>query len=52
MESLSGYFRSHRLPSGRIAQAEQIIAQQHWQDKKETRPFRVEYEVHNGQFVK
>jgi predicted Zn-dependent protease len=49
MESLSGYFRSHPLPSERIAQ---IIAQQHWQDKKETRPFRVEYEVHNGQFVK
>jgi beta-barrel assembly-enhancing protease len=47
MESLSGYLRSHPLPSERVAQAEQIIAQQHWQDKKETRPFRLEYEVHN-----
>jgi beta-barrel assembly-enhancing protease len=52
MESLAGYFRSHPLPSERIAQAEQIIAQQHWEDKKETKAFRVEYEVHNGRLVK
>jgi beta-barrel assembly-enhancing protease len=52
IKSLSGYFRSHPLPSERIAQSEQIIVQQHWEDRKETKPFRLGHEVPNGQFVK
>lgn len=42
IQSLSGYFRSHPPTSERIAQTRQIITQQNWQDKKETRPFRPE----------
>jgi predicted Zn-dependent protease len=52
IQSLNGYFRSHPLPSERLAQANRLIAEQHWEDRKTQRPFRVEYEVHNGQFVK
>jgi len=52
IQSLTGYFRSHPLPSERIAQANRIIAQEHWENRKERKPFRVEYEVHNGEFVK
>jgi len=52
IQSLQGYFRSHPLPSERLAQANQIIAQQHWESRKEQKPFHVEYTVHNGQFVK
>ena len=52
IQSLNGYFRSHPLPSERLAQANRLIAEQHWEDRKTQKPFRVEYEVHNGQFVK
>jgi beta-barrel assembly-enhancing protease len=52
IQSLEGYFRSHPLPSERLAQANRVIAQQGWQDPKKQKAFRVEYEVHNGQFVK
>jgi predicted Zn-dependent protease len=52
IQSLNGYFRSHPLPSERLAQANRLIAEQHWEDCKAQKPFRVEYEVHNGQFVK
>jgi predicted Zn-dependent protease len=52
IQSLTGYFRSHPLPSERLAQANRIIAQEHWETRKEQKPFRVEYEVHNGQYVK
>ena len=50
--SLTGYFRSHPLPSERLAQAQRIIAQEHWESRTERKPFRVEYEVRNGEFVK
>jgi len=49
IQSLEGYFRSHPLPSERLVQAKQVIAQQHWQDRKTQRPFHIEYEVHNSQ---
>jgi predicted Zn-dependent protease len=49
IQSLEGYFRSHPLPSERIAQAEKIIAEQHWEGKKHQRNFHVEYEVRYGQ---
>jgi predicted Zn-dependent protease len=52
IQSLQGYFRSHPQPSERLAQANAVIAQESWQDRKAQKPFRVEYEVHNGQYVK
>jgi predicted Zn-dependent protease len=51
IQSLQGYFRSHPLPSERLAQANRLIAQEGWQDRKTQRPFRVEYEVRNGKIV-
>jgi predicted Zn-dependent protease len=52
IQSLEGYFRSHPQPSERLAQANRVIAQERWQGRKTQKPFRVEYEVHNGQYVK
>jgi predicted Zn-dependent protease len=52
IQGLEGYFRSHPLPSERLAQANSLIAQEHWQDRTAQKPFRVEYEVHNGKYVK
>lgn len=52
IQSLNGYFRSHPLPSERLAQAKSLIADKHWEDRKAQKPFRVEYDVHNGEFVK
>jgi beta-barrel assembly-enhancing protease len=52
IQSLTGYFRSHPLPSERLAQANRLIAQEHWETRKEKKPFRIEYEVHNGEYVK
>jgi predicted Zn-dependent protease len=52
IQSLEGYFRSHPQPSERLAQANRLIAQEGWQDRKTQKPFRIEYEVHNGKFVK
>ena len=52
IQSLEGYFRSHPQPSERLAQANAVIAQEGWQDRKMQKPFRVEYESHNGQYVK
>ena len=45
IQSLSGYFRSHPLPSERLDQADRVIIEQHWQSRTEQRPFRLEYEV-------
>jgi predicted Zn-dependent protease len=52
IQSLEGYFRSHPQPSERLAQANALIAQEGWQDRKAQKPFRVEYETHNGPYVK
>ena len=52
IQSLEGYFRSHPQTSERLAQANAVIANERWQDRKSQKPFRVEFEVHNGQFVK
>jgi len=52
IQSLNGYFRSHPLPSERLAQAKSIIAENHWEDRKTQKPFRVEYEVHNGEYAR
>jgi len=51
IQSLGGYFRTHPLPGERIEQAHRIIAQQHWEARTEQKPFRLEYEVHNGRLV-
>lgn len=52
IQSLEGYFRSHPEPSERLAQANSIIAQEHWQNRKAEKPFRVEYELHDGAYMK
>jgi beta-barrel assembly-enhancing protease len=52
IQSLTGYFRSHPLPSERLVQAKRVIAQEHWESRTERKPFRVEYEVHNRESVK
>jgi predicted Zn-dependent protease len=52
IQSLEGYFRSHPQPSERLAQANILIAQEKWQERKAQRPFHIEYEVRNGQYVK
>jgi predicted Zn-dependent protease len=52
IQSLTGYFRSHPLPSERLAQAKRTIAQEHWESRNARKPFHVAYEVHNGEFVK
>jgi beta-barrel assembly-enhancing protease len=52
IQSLQGYFRSHPLPSERLTQANRLIAQQGWQDRRTQKPFRVAYELQNGKYVK
>jgi predicted Zn-dependent protease len=48
IEGLQGYFRSHPLPSERLAQARQVIAQDRLDAAKPLTPFRVEYEITGG----
>ncbi len=50
-QSLEGYFRSHPQTSERLAQANNLIAQEHWENKKEQKAFHVAYELHNGTYV-
>ena len=52
IQSLEGYFRSHPLPSERLAQANRMIVGNGWQNRSAQKPFRVEYEVQNGKYVK
>ncbi len=52
IQSLTGYFRSHPLPSERLDQVNRLIAQEHWESRKAQKNFRVEYEVRDGRFVK
>lgn len=52
IQSLTGYFRSHPLPSERLEQVQRLIATEHWEGRTAQKPFHVEYEVHNGQYVK
>jgi hypothetical protein len=52
IQSLTGYFRSHPLSSERLGQINRLIAYEHWENRKGQRPFHVEYEVHNGQYMK
>lgn len=52
IQSMEGYFRSHPQPSERLAQANALIAQEGWRDRKVQKPFRIEYETRNGHYVK
>jgi len=45
IEGLEGYFRTHPLPSERLAQANQIIAGDHLPLDRPLKPFHVEYEI-------
>ena len=45
VQSITGYFRSHPQPSERIAQANRLIAEERWTDRKQQKPFRIEYEI-------
>lgn len=45
IDSLTGYFRTHPLPSERLAQANAVIADEHLPVDKQLRPFHIEYEV-------
>jgi predicted Zn-dependent protease len=45
IEGLTGYFRSHPLPAERLAQANQVISQDHLATEKPLKPFHIEYEV-------
>jgi predicted Zn-dependent protease len=42
---LVGYFRSHPLPSERLAQAREVIATDHLSEDRPLTPFRLEYNV-------
>ena len=42
-ETLEGYFRSHPLPSERIAQIRTLISDEHWETKTSEQPLGVEY---------
>ena len=45
IDSLTGYFRTHPLPSERLSQVNEVIAQDHLPFDKPLKPFRVEYEI-------
>ena len=45
IDSLQGYFRSHPLPSERLAQANEVIAHDHLSTNQPLKPFHVEYEI-------
>ncbi|MBB5058758.1 putative Zn-dependent protease [Granulicella aggregans] len=45
IEGLTGYFRSHPLPSERLAQAKEIIEQEHLATGKPLKPFHLAYEI-------
>ena len=51
IQGLQGYFRTHPMPSERLDQANRIIAEQHWENRSEQKPFHLEYELHNGEVV-
>jgi len=48
IDGLTGYFRSHPMPSERLAQVNAVIAQDHLPVKRPVTPFHVEYEVTSG----
>lgn len=49
IDGLTGYFRSHPLPSERLEKINEIIAQDHMPKDQPLKPFHVEYEVTSGE---
>jgi predicted Zn-dependent protease len=49
VDGLNGYFRTHPLPSERLAQAREVIAQDHLPLDNCLKPFHVEYEITGGE---
>lgn len=47
VQTLQGYFESHPQPSERLDAINRLIEQQGWQDRKEQKPFHVEYQTAN-----
>jgi len=45
IDGLEGYFRTHPLPSERLAQAQTVIAEDHFSVDAPLKPFRLEYEI-------
>ncbi|MGD0939457.1 MAG: M48 family metallopeptidase [Terracidiphilus sp.] len=48
IDGLTGYFRSHPLPSERLEQLNAVIAQDHLPKDRPLKPFHIEYEVTSG----
>jgi len=48
IEGLTGYFRTHPLPAERLAQVNEVIAQDGLDVNKPLKPFHVEYELNSG----
>lgn len=48
IDGLTGYFRSHPLPSERLEQLNAVIAQDHLPKNQPLKPFHIEYEVTSG----
>jgi predicted Zn-dependent protease len=49
IDGLTGYFRSHPLPSERLDQVNAVIAQDHLAKDQSLKPFHVEYEITSGE---
>jgi predicted Zn-dependent protease len=49
IDGLTGYFRSHPLPSERLEQVNAVIDQDHLAKKQPLKPFHIEYEVTSGE---
>jgi len=49
IDGLNGYFRSHPLPSERLAQVREVIAEDHLPLTNPLKPFHVEYEETSGE---
>jgi predicted Zn-dependent protease len=49
IDVLNGYFRTHPLPSERLEQVNEVIAQDQLAMSKPLKPFHVEYEVTSGE---
>ena len=49
IDGLTGYFRSHPLPSERLEQVNTVIAQDHLAKDQSLKPLHIEYEVTSGE---
>ena len=49
IDGLTGYFRSHPLPSERIEQINAVITQDHLTKDQSLKPLHIEYEITSGE---